>query len=82
MTIICHTPPIFADYVSCKLDYPHYYDYSVLQFYGVGNTRVSPPTMNTLRPGRMLQQAGILDTSHFLETLILDILHFASASLP
>ena len=37
MTIICHTilTITFADYVSSKLDYPHYnyYDYSVLQFY-------------------------------------------------
>ena len=39
-------------------------------FIGGGYTRVSPPSMNTLRPARMLQLAGILDTSHFLETLI------------
>ena len=37
-------------------------------FIGGGNTRVSPPTMNTLRPARMMLMAGILDTSHFLET--------------
>ena len=28
-------------------------------FIGGGNTRVSPPTMNTLRPARIMQLAGI-----------------------
>ena len=59
---------IFVDYVSCKLDYPHYYDYSVLQFYWwwlhKGITTIHEHTQTSLNyaAGWYLRYLVFLDT--------------------